>query len=131
MSSGPRFPGPSDKVGTFTADTGSPGTARRTWQAFIDTWNDRMGDRYQERYSLQEFTASTVDGFQGTMRSVTPQDTAVNEPWASSPLSTQAVGTQEHDHIRLYVGLRGAEALREPHDQGGDAYVCGFPPSAS
>ncbi|GAA3133676.1 hypothetical protein GCM10010521_19370 [Streptomyces rameus] len=50
-------------------------------------------------------------------------DTAVNELWASSPVSTRAVGTYEHDQIRLYVGLPGAVALQDPHDQGSDAYV--------
>ncbi len=39
------------------------------------------------------------------------------------PVSTRAVGRHEHDEIRLYVGLRGAVALQDPHDQGGDAYV--------
>ncbi|CAM5487648.1 hypothetical protein SPURM210S_06732 [Streptomyces purpurascens] len=79
----------------------------------------RLGDLYP----LPEFSASTVDGFQGTMRSVTLQDTAVNELWGSSPVSTQAVGTHEHDQIRLYVVLRGAVTLRDPHDQGRDASV--------
>ncbi|MGW1758017.1 helix-turn-helix domain-containing protein [Streptomyces mirabilis] len=119
MKSRPRFLGPGDKVGTFTVDADSTGTGRGTWEPFIDTWNDRMGDLYP----LPEFSASTVDGFQGTMRSVALDDTAVNELWASSPVSTRAVGTYEHDQIRLYVGLRGAVALQDPHDQGGDAYV--------
>ncbi|MEW2289303.1 hypothetical protein [Streptomyces sp. NPDC047841] len=119
MSSGPLLPGPSRRAGTFTADARSTGTGRRTWESFIDTWNDRMGDLYP----LPEFSASTVEGFQGTMRSVTLQDTAVNELRASSPLSTRAVGTHEHDHIRLYVGLRGAMTLRDPHDRGGEARV--------
>jgi len=119
MSSRPRFLGPSDQVGTFTAETDSTGTGRGTWEPFIDTWNDRMGDLYP----LPEFSASTVDGFRGKVRSVTLRDTAVNELWGSSPVSTQSVWTHEHDHIRLYVGLRGAMTLRDPHDQGGDAYV--------
>ncbi|MEU2625288.1 helix-turn-helix domain-containing protein [Streptomyces sp. NPDC007157] len=119
MASRPRFLGPGDKVGTFTVDADSTGTGRPTWEPFIDTWNNRMGDLYP----LPEFSASTVDGFQGTMRSVALQDTAINELWASSPVTTQAVGTYEHDQIRLYVGLRGAVTLRDPHDQGGDAYV--------
>ncbi|GGM06693.1 transcriptional regulator [Streptomyces fumigatiscleroticus] len=119
MRSRPRFRGPGGKVGTFSVDADSTGTGRGTWEPFIDTWNDRMGDLYP----LPEFSASTVDGFQGTMRSVTLEDTAVNELWGSSPVSTRAVGTHEHDQIRLYVGLRGAVALRNPHDQGGDAYV--------
>ncbi|MFI6566011.1 helix-turn-helix domain-containing protein [Streptomyces sp. NPDC050534] len=119
MRSRPRSLGPGHKVGTFTADAGSTGTGRGTWEPFIDTWNDRMGDLYP----LPEFSASTVDGFQGTMRSVTLQDTAVNELWGSSPVSTRAVGKHEHDEIRLYVGLRGAVALQDPHDRGGDVYV--------
>lgn len=119
MRNRPRFLGPGGKVGTFTVDADSTGAGRGTWEPFIDNWNDRMGDLYP----LPEFTASTVDGFQGTMRSVTLQDTAVNELWGSSPVSTRAVGTYEHDQIRLYVGLRGAVALQDPHDQGGDAYV--------
>ncbi|MGY5053537.1 helix-turn-helix domain-containing protein [Streptomyces sp. 900105755] len=106
-------------MGTFTVDADSTGTGRGTWEPFTDTWNDRMGDLYP----LPEFSASTVDGFQGTMRSVTLEDTAVNELWASSSVSTRAVGTHEHDQIRLYVGLRGAVALQNPHDQGGDVYV--------
>ncbi|SHM84001.1 helix-turn-helix domain-containing protein [Actinacidiphila paucisporea] len=106
-------------MGTFTVDADSTGTGRGTWEPFIDTWNDRMGDQYP----LPEFSASTVDGFQGTMRSVALEDTAVNELWASSPVSTRAVGTYEHDQIRLYVGLRGTVALQDPHDQGGDTYV--------
>lgn len=119
MTSRPRFRGPGGKVGTFSVDADSTGPGRGTWEPFIETWNDRMGDRYP----LPEFSASTVDGFQGTMRSVTLEDTAVNEMWASSAVSTRAVGTHEHDEIRLYVGLRGAVALQDPHDQGGDAYV--------
>lgn len=119
MTSRPRFLGPASKVGTFTVDAESTGTGRGTWEPFIDTWNDRMGDLYP----LPEFSAPTVDGFQGTMRSVALEDTAINELWASSPVSTQAVGTYEHDQIRLYVGLRGAVALQDPHDQGGDTYV--------
>ncbi|MFH8803950.1 helix-turn-helix domain-containing protein [Streptomyces sp. NPDC017936] len=119
MSSGPRSPGTSGKAGTFTADADCTGSGRETWESFVDTWNDRMGGLYP----LPEFSTSTVDGFQGTMRSVTLQDTAVNELWASSSVSTQAVGTHEHDHIRLYVGLRGAMTLQDPHDQGGDAHV--------
>lgn len=119
MTSRPPFRGPGDKVGTFTVDADSTGPGRGTWEPFIDTWNDRMGDLYP----LPEFSASTVDGFQGTMRSVALEDTAVNELWASSPVSTRAVGTYEHDEVRLYVGLRGAVALQDPHDQGGDAYV--------
>ncbi|QJT06554.1 helix-turn-helix domain-containing protein [Streptomyces asoensis] len=106
-------------MGTFKVDADSTGTGRGTWEPFIDTWNERMGDLYP----LPEFSAPTVDGFRGTMRSVTLEDTAINELWASSPVSTQAVGTHEHDQIRLYVGLRGAVALQDPHDQGGDAYV--------
>ncbi|MEU6741982.1 helix-turn-helix domain-containing protein [Streptosporangium sandarakinum] len=117
--SGPRFPGPGGGAGTFTVDAGSTGVGRETWQPFIDTWNDRMGDLYP----LPEFTASTVDGFHGTMRSVTLEDTAVNELWASSPLSTQTVGTQEQDLVRLYVGLRGVLTLDDPHDQGGEVRV--------
>ncbi|MEW1831515.1 helix-turn-helix domain-containing protein [Streptomyces sp. NPDC088196] len=119
MTSRPRFRGPGGKVGTFSVDADSTGPGRGTWEPFIETWNDRMGDRYP----LPEFSASTVDGFQGTMRSVALEDTAVNEMWASSAVSTRAVGTHEHDEIRLYVGLRGAVALQDPHDQGGDAYV--------
>ncbi|MCX4817487.1 helix-turn-helix transcriptional regulator [Streptomyces sp. NBC_01239] len=119
MTSRPRFLGPGRKVGTFTVDADSTGPGRGTWEPFVDTWNDRMGDLYP----LPEFSASTVDGFQGTMRSVALEDTAVNEMWASSAVSTRAVGTHEHDEVRLYVGLRGAVALRDPHDQGGDAYV--------
>ncbi|MFG2953676.1 helix-turn-helix domain-containing protein [Streptomyces sp. NPDC048291] len=119
MTSRPRLHGPGDKVGTFTVDADSTGTGRRTWEPFIETWNERMGDQYP----LPEFSASTVDGFQGTMRSVALEDTAVNELWGSSPVSTRAVGRYEHDEIRLYVGLRGAVALQDPHDQGGDAYV--------
>ncbi|MFF7391187.1 helix-turn-helix domain-containing protein [Streptomyces scabiei] len=107
------------KMGAFTVDAASTGTGRGTWEPFIDTWNDRMGDLYP----LPEFSASTVDGFQGTMCSVTLQDTAVNELRGSSPVSTQAVGNHELDQIRLYVGLRGAVALQDPHDQGGDAHV--------
>ncbi|WP_234490125.1 AraC family transcriptional regulator [Streptomyces sp. MBT33] len=119
MTTRPRFLGAGGRVGTFTVDADNTGTGRNTWEPFIDTWNDRMGDLYP----LPEFSASTVDGFQGTMRSVTLQDTAVNELWGSSPVSTKAVGTDEHDQVRLYVGLRGAVALQDPHDQGGDAYV--------
>ncbi|MEU2777629.1 helix-turn-helix domain-containing protein [Streptomyces sp. NPDC007162] len=119
MSSRPRFHGPGDRVGTFTVDANSTGTGRGAWEPFIDTWNDRMGDLYP----LPEFSTSTIEGFQGTMRSVTLQDTAVNELWGSSPVSTRAVGRHEHDEIRLYVGLRGAVALQDPHDQGGDAHV--------
>ncbi|WP_343235498.1 helix-turn-helix domain-containing protein [Streptomyces bauhiniae] len=117
--SGRQLPGPAGTVGTFTVDADSTGVGRGTWDPFIDTWNDRMGDLYP----LPEFSASTVDGFQGTMRSVSLEDTAVNELWASSPVSTRAVGTYEHDQVRLYVGLRGAVALQDPHDQGGDADV--------
>ncbi|MEU6405904.1 helix-turn-helix transcriptional regulator [Streptomyces sp. NPDC046985] len=119
MTSRPRFLGPGGKVGTFTVDADSTGAGRGTWDPFIDTWNDRMGDLYP----LPEFSASTVDGFQGTMRSVALEDTAVNEIWASSSVSTRAVGTYEHDQIRLYVGLRGAVALQDPHGQSGDAHV--------
>ncbi|MET7737649.1 helix-turn-helix domain-containing protein [Streptomyces sp. NPDC005402] len=119
MSDRPHLPGPGGKVGTFTADADSIGTGRGTWEYFVDTWNDRMG----ELYPLPEFSASTVDGFQGIMRSVTLQDTVVNELWGSSTVSTRAVGTHEHDHIRLYVGLRGATTLRDPHDRAGDVYV--------
>jgi AraC-like DNA-binding protein len=106
-------------VGTFAVDARSTGTGRGTWEPFVDTWNDRMG----RLYPLPEFTASTVDGFHGTMRSVALQDTAVNEFWASTPVSTRAVGPQEQDQVRLYVGLRGALTLADPHDQGGDAHV--------
>ncbi|MFE5030952.1 helix-turn-helix domain-containing protein [Streptomyces sp. NPDC056683] len=119
MTSRPRFRGPGGRVGTFTVDADSTGPGRGTWEPFIDTWNDRMGDLYP----LPEFSAPTVDGFQGTMRSVALEDTAINELWASSSVSTRAVGTYEHDQIRLYVGLRGAVALQDPHDQGGDVYV--------
>lgn len=119
MISRPRFLGPGGKTGTFNVDADSTGTGRGTWAPFVDTWNDRMGDLYP----LPEFSASTVDGFQGTMRSVTLQDTAINELWGSSPVSTQAVGTLEHDQVRLYVGMRGAVSLDDPHDQGGDAHV--------
>ncbi|MEU8874110.1 helix-turn-helix domain-containing protein [Streptomyces javensis] len=119
MNSRPRFLGPGGKVGMFTVDADSTGTGRGTWEPFIDSWNERMGDQYP----LPEFSASTVDGFQGTMSSVTLKDTAVNELWASSSVSTQAVGAHEHDQIRLYVGLRGAVTLHDPHDQGGDAHI--------
>lgn len=81
MTSRPPLPGPATKVGTFKVDADSTGTGRGTWEPFIDIWNERMGDLYP----LPEFSASTVDGFQGTMRSVTLEDTAVNELWASSP----------------------------------------------
>lgn len=119
MTSRPHLPGPADTVGGFHVDTGSTGTGRGTWEPFVDTWNDRMGDLYP----LPEFSASAVDGFRGTMRSVTLQDTVFNETWSASPVSARAVGRQEHDHIRLYVGLRGVTTLRDPHDQDGDAYV--------
>ncbi|MEU6442335.1 helix-turn-helix transcriptional regulator [Streptomyces sp. NPDC047046] len=119
MTSRPRFRGPGARMGTFTVDADSTGTGRGTWAPFIDTWNDRMGGLYP----LPEFSPSTVDGFRGTMRSVAIQDTAVNELWASSPVSTQAVGALERDQVRLYVGLRGAVNLQDPHDQGGDAHV--------
>ncbi|MGJ5760804.1 helix-turn-helix domain-containing protein [Streptomyces galbus] len=119
MSSRPRFLGPGGRVGTFTVDADSTGSGRETWESFTDTWTDRMGDLYP----LPEFSAATVEGFRGTMRSVTLEDTAVNEFQGSSSLSTRAVGTHEHDHIRLYVGLRGALTLEDPHDQGGDAHV--------
>ncbi|MER7680708.1 helix-turn-helix transcriptional regulator [Streptomyces sp. NPDC096934] len=119
MTSRPRFLGPAGRVGTFTVDANSTGTGRGTWEPFIDTWNDRMGDLYP----LPEFSASTVEGFQGTMRSVALDDTAVNELWASSPVSTRAVGTYEHDQVRLYVGLCGAVSLHDPHDQHGDTHV--------
>ncbi|MEW2303503.1 helix-turn-helix domain-containing protein [Streptomyces sp. NPDC006655] len=119
MSSGPRSRGTSGGVGAFTADADSTGPGRETWESFVGIWNDRMGDLYP----LPEFSAATVDGFQGSMRSVLLEDTAVNELWSSSPVSTRAVGTHEHDHIRLYVGLRGATTLRDPHDQGGDAHI--------
>ncbi|GAA0459942.1 transcriptional regulator [Paractinoplanes deccanensis] len=115
----PRFLGPGGRVGTFTVDAESTGAGRGTWEPFVDTWNDRMGDLYP----LPEFSAATVDGFRGTMRSVALQDTAINEMWASSPISTRAVGTHEHDEIRLYVGLRGAVTLRDPHDRAGDTDV--------
>jgi AraC-like DNA-binding protein len=119
MSSSPRFPGPGGRTGTFTVDAGTTGTGRRTWESFINTWNDHIGDLYP----LPEFSASTVDGFRGTMQSVTLHDTAINELWASSPVSTRAVGSHEHDQVRLYVGLRGTVALQGPHDQGSDACV--------
>ncbi|NEC48355.1 helix-turn-helix domain-containing protein [Actinospica acidiphila] len=119
MTIRPRFLGPGGKTGTFTVDAGSTGTGRSTWEPFVDTWNERMGDLYP----LPEFSASTVDGFRGTMRSVALEDTAVNELWADSPVSTRAVGTYEHDQIRLYVGLRGAVTLRDPHDHAGDTTV--------
>ncbi|MGW2637351.1 helix-turn-helix domain-containing protein [Streptomyces sp. NPDC001348] len=119
MRSEPRFPGPGGATGTFAVDASTTGTGRGTWEPFISTWNDRLGDLYP----LPEFSASTVEGFQGTMQSVALHDIAVNELWASSPVSTQAVGTYEHDQVRLYVGLRGAVTLQDPHDQGGDAYV--------
>ncbi|MFF7159510.1 helix-turn-helix domain-containing protein [Streptomyces sp. NPDC008139] len=119
MTNWPRFRGPGTRMGTFDVDADTTGTGRDTWAPFIDTWNDRMGDLYP----LPEFSASTVDGFQGTMRSVAIQDTAVNELWASSPVRTQAVGTDEHDQVRLYVGLRGAVSLHDPHDRAGDAHV--------
>jgi AraC-like DNA-binding protein len=106
-------------AGTFSVDAAATGAGRGTWEPFVDSWNDRMGDRYP----MPEFTTSTVDGFRGTMRSVTLQDTAVNEFWASSRVSTRAVGTLEQDQVRLYVGLRGARALEDPYDQGGDVYV--------
>lgn len=117
--SGRQSPGAAGTVGTFTVDADSTGVGRGTWEPFVDTWNNRMGDLYP----LPEFSAATVDGFQGTMRSVALEDTAVNELWASSPVSTRAVGTYEHDQVRLYVALRGAVALQDPHDQGGDADV--------
>ncbi|MDH6604837.1 AraC-like DNA-binding protein [Streptomyces sp. SAI-208] len=119
MSGRPRFHGPDDRTGTFTVDAESTGIGRGTWEPFVDAWNERMGDLYP----LPEFSTSTIEGFQGTMRSVTLEDTAVNELWGASPLSTRAVGRHEHDEIRLYVGLRGAVTLQDPHDQGGDAYV--------
>ena len=74
-------------------------------------------------YSLPEFHAATVDDFEGTMRSVTLHDTAINEVWASFPTGTRGVGRHGHDEIRLYVGLRGALSLRDPNDRGGDANV--------
>ncbi|SNY72298.1 helix-turn-helix domain-containing protein [Paractinoplanes atraurantiacus] len=107
------------RVGTFTVDADSTGVGRETWEPFIDTWNDRMGDLYP----LPEFSADTADGFQGTMHSVTLSDTAINEMWTSSPISTQAVGSLEQDQVRLYAGMRGTVALQEPHDRGGDASV--------
>ncbi|MFI5843793.1 helix-turn-helix domain-containing protein [Catenuloplanes sp. NPDC051500] len=106
-------------MGTFDVDADATGTGRDTWEPFIDTWNDRMGDLYP----LPEFTESTVDGFQGTMRSVTLKDAAVNEFWAHSRVSTKTVGREEQDQVRLYVGLRGVLALREPDGHGGDAHV--------
>jgi AraC-like DNA-binding protein len=119
MTSRPPFLGPGGRTGTFGVDADSTGTGRGTWEPFIDTWNERMGDMYP----LPEFDASTVEGFRGTMRSVILEDTAVNELWGSSPVRTRALGNHEHDQIRLYVGLRGTMALRDPHDVGGDAHV--------
>ncbi len=119
MSSRPRFRGPGGKTGSFTVDADSTGIGRGTFEAFIDGWNDLVGDLYP----LPEFSASTVDGWQGSMRFVTVQNTAITELWASSPVNTQAVGTHEADQIRLYVGMRGTLTLRNPHGQGGDAYV--------
>ncbi|MEU6222454.1 helix-turn-helix domain-containing protein [Streptomyces sp. NPDC047042] len=119
MSSRPRFRGPSDRAGRFTINAGSTGTGCGAWEPFVETWNDRVGDLYP----LPGLSASTIDGFRGSMRSVTLQDTAVNETWSSSPISTRPAGTYENDHVRLYVGLRGVTTLRDPHDHVGDAYV--------
>jgi hypothetical protein len=59
MSSRPRFLGPGDRTGTFTVEADSTGTGRGTWEPFIDTWNDRMGDLYPCRNSaLPRSTAS-------------------------------------------------------------------------
>ncbi|MEU9229283.1 helix-turn-helix transcriptional regulator [Streptomyces massasporeus] len=44
-----------------------------------------MGDLHP----LPEFSASTADDFQGTMRSVALEDTAINDMWASSSVSTR------------------------------------------
>ncbi len=89
---------------------------------FCDTrWDS--GDIFRETCTPAGIQRFHGDGFQGTMCSVTLQDTAVNELCGSPPVSTRAVGRHEHDEIRLYAGLRGAVALQDPHDQGGDAYV--------
>ena len=57
------------------------------------------------------------------MRSVALEDTAVSE-WASSAVSTRAVGTYEHDEIRLYVGLRAPARPPRPRPRpGGGARV--------
>ena len=109
----PDFVGPGGRTGTFTV------AGRNSWEPFIDTWNDRMGDLYP----LPEFSASTVNGFRGTMTSVTLHDTAVNEMWAAFPVSTRAVGRHRHDEVRLYVGLRGAMTLQHPHGQAADALL--------
>jgi AraC-like DNA-binding protein len=56
MSSSPRFLGPGGKTGTFTVDAGTTGTGRGTWESFINTWNDHIGDLYP----LPEFSAPTI-----------------------------------------------------------------------
>jgi AraC-like DNA-binding protein len=116
---GPRFSGPGGRVGTFDVDAGTTGPGRKTWEPFIDTWNDRMGDTFP----LPEFTESTMDDFRGTMRSVTLKDVAVNEFWTRSRVSTKTVDRQEQDQVRLYVGLRGVLALHEPDGHRGDARI--------
>jgi AraC-like DNA-binding protein len=116
---GPRFSGPSDRMGTFDVDAEATGAGRGTWEPFIDTWNDRMGDLYP----MPEFTESTMDHFRGTMRSVALKDTAINEFWAQSPVSTEALGGDDQDQVRLYVGLSGILALHNPDGFGGDARV--------
>jgi hypothetical protein len=63
MSSRPSFLGPGDRMGTFTVDLRLHRHRPGMWEPFIDTWSDRMGDRHP----WPELSASTIDGFQGTM----------------------------------------------------------------
>jgi AraC-like DNA-binding protein len=57
------------------------------------------------------------------MRSVALKDAGINEFWASTRVSTETIGTQEQDEVRIYVGLRGVLALNEPDGHGGNISI--------
>ena len=112
----PRFLGPGGKVGTFTVDAESTAPLGERGSRLLTA-----GTTAWEAYPLPEFSASTVDGFQATMRSVTLQDTAVNELWGSSLGAPLRSGTMSTTRSGCMPGC--AVALQDPHDQGGDACV--------
>ncbi|MET9914729.1 hypothetical protein ABZZ74_50055 [Streptomyces sp. NPDC006476] len=70
-----------------------------------------MEHRLGDLYPRPEFSASTIDGFQGAMRWVTPQHTAVNELWGSSPLTVSEAAARWHfTDSSLYPRIQEAPA---------------------
>jgi hypothetical protein len=118
--SGIGFTGAGRTIGVFDVDSAAMGRGRRSWDPFIETWNDRIGDRYP----FPEITVSTADGFEGRLRSVLLGDVAIFEGRISSSLRAQRVKRVDRESVLLYVGLRGAFALQDPSDRGG---VVGVP----